>query len=342
MKPELTHYLHGLKTGLAALLAFAITHVFNLTFGYWAVISTVIVMQVYVADSVEMCLYRLSGTLVGAAMGAGVVAVIPPTPFWTGVALFVSISICTFLTRYKTRYRMAAITLVIIIMTGIYEENILWFSLDRVLEIGIGILCAFLVSVLVFPRRKTDLLRQRMTDQAKACARICDGLVTAFNNRQQHVDEGPVDQLVTGVRENPGVMLTIRRHEARIYGLGEDFHSRVQLLGRCAEGLRTMTKILNSLSEGGHEIIMAKELCDLSRVSGNTLMAMVENRAVPSAVAPLDRLVQDMDEKLLNIRKEGLTSRFDLKRLVQVFSFYNALMSYAEDILAEAKKAATP
>jgi uncharacterized membrane protein YccC len=52
-----THMIHGFKTAFAAVLAYTITILLKSEFGYWAVISTVIVMQVYVADSVEMCLY---------------------------------------------------------------------------------------------------------------------------------------------------------------------------------------------------------------------------------------------------------------------------------------------
>ncbi len=135
--------IHGLKTALAAVLAYATTMLLNLEFGHWAVISTVIVMQIYVADSIEMCLYRLSGTTVGAILGVLVLFVTPPNSIFIGVALFMTIGICSFLTRYKTRYRMAAITVVIIVMTGIDVENIFIFGLFRVFEIAIGILCSF-------------------------------------------------------------------------------------------------------------------------------------------------------------------------------------------------------
>jgi uncharacterized membrane protein YgaE (UPF0421/DUF939 family) len=99
-----TNLIHGFKTALAAVLAYYITAILSLDFGYWAVISAVIVMQVYVADSVEMCFYRFSGTLVGAALGVVVLLVIPKTAFFTGVALFVTVGICSFLTRFSTRY----------------------------------------------------------------------------------------------------------------------------------------------------------------------------------------------------------------------------------------------
>jgi len=81
---------------------------------------------------------------------------------------------------------------------------------------------------------------------------------------------------------------------------------------------------------------MAKELSDLARVSGETLIQMVT--AHPgSKEETLKILVDDLDARLVDIRKEGLTARFDIKRLVQVFSFYNGLKYFAEDILSEAE-----
>ena len=148
------HMIHGLKTAAAAVLAYAVTLLLHIEFGYWAVISTVIVMQVYVADSLEMCLYRLSGTVIGAILGVVVILIFPITPTGIGSALFLTIGICSFLTRYKPKYKMAAITVVIVVMTGMNSPNIIEFGLFRVVEICLGILCATLVSLLIFPEKK--------------------------------------------------------------------------------------------------------------------------------------------------------------------------------------------
>jgi len=337
MKPSSLHIIHGLKTALAAILAYTVTIIFNLEFGYWAVISTVIVMQVYVADSVEMCLYRLSGTLIGAVLGVGVMMAIPHTPVWIGSVLFVTTAICAFLTRYKTRYRMAAITAVIIILTGIANQNILVFGVSRVFEIGIGILCAFGVSVLVFPQRKVDVLKQRLSDQAAACESLCLKLVTAFIDKQRHVDEAPMDALVNEVRGNQAFFLNVRRHEARIYRLGDNFQAKVFLIGRAVEHLRTMVRILNSLDGEGYDIIMAKELSDISRNSSRILIAlMTDNPDIGHE--QLAALLDTLERRLSDIRKEGLIRRFDLNHLLQVVSFYNSLKYYAEDILAGADR----
>ncbi len=338
MKPSLVHLTHGFKTALAAILAYGITLAFDMEFAYWAVISTVIVMQVYVADSVEMCLYRLSGTFIGAVMGVAVMLVIPHTPLWIGSALFVTIGICAFLTRYKTRYRMAAITVVIIIMTGIFEENIVLFGASRVVEIGLGILCAFGVSVLVFPRRKADVLKKRLAEQAVSCNSLCKELVLAFIRRQQHVDEGPIADLENGARENQAFLLNVHRHEARIYRLGTDnFQAKVFLMGRSVEHLRTMVRILNGIDGEGYDIIMSKELSEIAHAASDTLTALMSDRAETGS-DNLCHLIAAMDNRLTQIRKEGRIRRFDLDHLVQVISFYSSLKYYAEDILAGAER----
>ncbi len=332
------HMIHGFKTALASILAYAITLIFNMEFGYWAVISTVIVMQVYVADSIEMCLYRLSGTLIGAVLGVGVMMLIPQTPVGIGSALFLTIGLCAFLTRYRTKYRMAAITVVIIIMTGIADQNLLVFGMFRVIEIGLGILCAFSVSVLVFPKRKSDVLKMKLETQALACSDLCNTLVAAFNNRQQNVDEAPMEDLVKEIRDNQAFFLNIRRHEAMIYKLGDNFQAKVFLMGRAVENLRTMVRTLNSMdTANGYDIIMAKELTKISNASGKALISLMTDSK------EFDRenlacMINELDTRLLDIRKEGLIRRFDLKRLVQVFSFYNSLEYFAEDILSGADR----
>jgi len=329
--------IHGLKTAIAGVMAYAVTSLLNLEFGYWAVISTVIVMQVYVADSIEMCLYRLSGTVIGALAGVLVILVIPKTSLWISAALFLTIGLCSFLTRYQTKYRMAAITVVIVVMTGMNSQDIIGFGLSRVIEICLGILCAFVVSVLIFPRRKADVLRNRLETQAMSCSEKCNILVTAFISRQQNVDESLMDDLVRDVWNNQAFFLNIQRHEALIYKLNENFPAKVFVMGRVVEHLRNMVRTLNSLDSNGYDIIMSKELMAISRASGDALVALMKND--PSFDRKkLETLVHKLDSRLLDIRQEGLTARFDLKRLVQVFSFFNSLEYFAEDILSGADK----
>ena len=274
-----TNVTHGFKTALAAVLAYSITTILALEFGYWAVISTVIVMQVYVADSVEMCFYRFTGTIIGATLGVAVLLVIPKTPIFIGIALFVAVGICSFLTRYKTRYRMAGITVVIVVMTGLYAQDVFIFGLYRVLEICIGILCAFIVSIFIFPKRKVDMLRARLEKQAKECAERCLILVDAFISKQQNVEESPVAELVNDVWGNHALLQKAYRHESLIYHkkFHENLTLKVAVISRSAEHLRNMVRALNTLDDDGYEIILSQELIKLAEKSGEALIMLINN-----------------------------------------------------------------
>lgn len=59
------------------------------------------------------------------------------------MAVFITTGFCAYMTRYDVRYRMAAITVCIVVLASIGEPNRVVFSLYRVLEIGIGVFCAF-------------------------------------------------------------------------------------------------------------------------------------------------------------------------------------------------------
>lgn len=330
-----THVIHGFKTAFAAVLTYAIITLANFETGYWAVITTVIVMQVYVADSVKMCLYRFFGTIIGALLGVLVLLFAPKTPFFIGVALFLTIGLCSFLTRYTTRYRMAAITVVIMVLTGLYTQDIIVFGLTRVFEICIGIFCAFLVSILVFPKRKVDLLRDKLEAQAKECSEKCCILVEAFISKQRNVTETLLDDLVKDVWDNHALLQNINQHEALIYHkkFNENFSLKVSVINHCVEHMRNMVRTLNSLSGDGYDIIMSRELKKLAEESGNALILFIKNEAL-TAKKDLKKLIADLDIKLVNIRKEGLIRRFDSKRLTQVFSFYSSLHYFSEDILS--------
>ncbi len=331
------HAIHGFKTALAAVLAYLVTVGFDLELGYWAVISTVIVMQVYVADSVALCLYRFSGTLVGALMGTVVLMVIPDSPMAVGAALFVTIGFCSFLTFHKPRYRMAAITVVILVMTGMHADNTILFGLSRVFEILIGILSAFLVSVLVFPRTRAGALTQRLESQSKVCSEKCVFLVDAFIRHQENVADTLVDDLVKEVWDNHELLLKIRQHEALIFHgkLRGDHSQKVWILNRFAEHLRNMVRALNAMEGGGHDILLSKELGALARESGRFLILLVKGQN--PCPKNLESRITVLDSKLTGLREKGLIRRFDSKRLVQVFSFYSSLLYLAEDLVSGAK-----
>ncbi len=79
----------------------------------------------------------------------------------------------------------AAITVAIVYLTSLTEDHRIQFTLFRVAEIGIGVLCAFLVAVVVWPNRTGSALRERLKQQYDELATHYSVLMGNFLSRQK-------------------------------------------------------------------------------------------------------------------------------------------------------------
>ncbi|NHZ45338.1 FUSC family protein [Nitratidesulfovibrio liaohensis] len=359
------HIRHGVKTGIAAVLALVLADVLHIEYGYWAVISAVIAMQMNVAEAIEMCLYRFIGTVMGAVMGVMAIMTFPDTPIWNGVALFVTTGLCAFLTRWDPRYRMAAITVSIVILASAGHAERIDVGLFRVLEIAVGVGCAFVVTVTLWPVRAAVGLRRDLASQAENCADHLSTLVDNFLARQTHAPADLLDPLARAIPRNRERLSKVRRHESLIYFYdNQPLDTLSTTVERTTDHLRTMLRSLNACTPDGHDIIMAPEMRDLAETVACTLRHMAatttgvtgsrptgtlaglrsalglqpesgqEAAPEPSAspAALLGAAMARADERLLALREAGATKRFDLAMLTQFYAFYYALRQLAEDV----------
>ncbi len=255
------HVRHGVKTGLATVLAYALTDLLGLPMGFWAVLSAVIVMQINVADSISMCVYRFTGTALGAGIGLALLLIVPKTPWAMGGALFIAVGFCAYMTRYSSRYRMAAITTVIVLMAGAHEPDPISFSLYRVLEIGVGVACAFAVSVLLWPARAGAALRERLEEQFARAAELYDTVNESFLSRQHPLPDDFLAELDAKVRENRDLLQKALRHERLLYNDDTALLSRqVSMLERCLDHMHALLGAVNTVYGKGFPLIMEQEL----------------------------------------------------------------------------------
>lgn len=338
--PPRSHLLHGIKTGLACLMAHALTTWFNLELGYWAAITAVIVMQVYVADSIRMCLYRFTGTAIGAALGAAAIFLLPDTPVWIGVSIFLTTALCSSMTFYNVRYKMAAITVVIVITASIGAPDRLSYGTARVIEIVIGVFCAFLVSVLVFPERMIDVLKKRLAAQVQGCADKYDELLDAFLEGQKPVDAGLMVPLTGETWKNHELFNNIKSHEYLIYKskIQRNLATVIATLDLVTDHLRSMTRTLNACPGNGGEIIMARELLKLKEASQKSLRALAGGHP-QQGLDQLKESVLAVEKKMMELRSKGATFQFDLRKIVQVYSFCHSMLNLAEDLIQAAEEA---
>ena len=151
-----------LRTTLAGLITFTLSHLLELPHSYWAVLTSVIIMQESVGGSLKATLDRMLGTVAGAIWGVSVTLAIPHhETLMLGLTLAVALAPLALLAALKPNYRVAPVTAIIVLLTtaGV-EVAPVRYAVDRVLEIGLGCLVGFAVSLLVLPVRAHGLLAE--------------------------------------------------------------------------------------------------------------------------------------------------------------------------------------
>lgn len=326
------HVRHGIKVGLASVMAYFISEQIGVPYAFWSVITTVIVMQMHVADSVRMSLYRFTGTAIGALIGIAMILIFPVTPMYTLLGIFVGTGLCAYLTRYNERFRMAAITLAIVYLTSLTEDDRILVALSRVAEIGVGVLCALVVSVFIWPNRVGETLRARLAEQYDEVADLYARVMGHFLERQRHADPDMFFDLAGEARADKEMFRKVYVMERRFFRDDVNLLSlQVNVLRSVIERMQSMLTLLNEVEGTGFDIIMAPELNQLTRTTADALRAVGEGR--PHDGRDLAAAVVAIEERFGELRSQGVTERFGIRRLFQVLGFINAAQHLGEYLL---------
>ncbi|CAN5412631.1 FUSC family protein [soil metagenome] len=161
--------LFSLKCFLAAMLALYIALRIGLERPYWAFLTSYIVAQPLAGAVISKALFRVVGTMVGAAVTVLMVPALANAPelltlafaLWLGICVFVSL-----LDRTPRAYMfvLAGYSACLIGFPSVDAPGAVFtVAILRVQEITIGILCGSLVHGFVLPRSVTELLLQRVS-----------------------------------------------------------------------------------------------------------------------------------------------------------------------------------
>lgn len=132
-----------------AVICLLLAQWFRLPQGYWAVMSSIIVMQSNVQETISASLIRLVGTAIGAVIG-GIFLQLYGVHVWVfGIAVLIVVLICIFL-NLKQSYRLAAVTVAIIVLVN-HTESPWMTAFHRFLEVSLGVVVALLISLLMNP-----------------------------------------------------------------------------------------------------------------------------------------------------------------------------------------------
>jgi p-hydroxybenzoic acid efflux pump subunit AaeB len=173
---------HGIKLGLAGLLALFWTQALRLPDANWAILTALVLMNgQYVGAFAFKSIMRLTGTVAGAVVGVWLASDYANTPV---IFLTVFFSVMAFAgyrfgqvgaRQVPYAYFLLGLTVLTIATEGVTDPEQAWRSgLIRTEEILVGIICSLFVSTLVWPR----YAREEFLDAGRAALKTVSRLVS--------------------------------------------------------------------------------------------------------------------------------------------------------------------
>ena len=165
--PTQNEWLFALKTFAAAMLALGIGFWADLDRPYWAMATVYIASQAQAGTTRAKAVFRLMGTVIGAAAAVALVPNLVDAPVLLVAALAAWLTTCLSLSLLDRTPRgyvfmLAGYTAAIIGFPSVGSPGTIWdTALARTEEISLGIVCATLVSILVVPRHVAPIIAQR-------------------------------------------------------------------------------------------------------------------------------------------------------------------------------------
>lgn len=159
LMPNATAVKFAIKTTLAMMLALYIALFFDLERPYWALMSAAFLQIRPMSGMViEKGICQLGGTFIGALAGIIIMALFAQARVPALITLTLWIMLCTYVgSLWRNNYTygclMAAVTamLIVVISSGSTPAGIFDIAVARLAELGLGAVCAMLVSSLLWP-----------------------------------------------------------------------------------------------------------------------------------------------------------------------------------------------
>ena len=176
----------------AVTVDFAVYELFHLPQGYWAVFTVIIVMQGSIGGTLDASVDRMFGTAAGALVGGTAAAIVPHTPQALGVTLVLCVGATALLAAWMPRFKVAPITVAIMLLSSSGGMSPVHAALYRVVEIGVGGVLGVLATLFVLPARSAPRVAalaaealDRMVAMLSAFAEALD-TGTALESRPDH------------------------------------------------------------------------------------------------------------------------------------------------------------
>jgi uncharacterized membrane protein YccC len=196
---------------VAASLSLVIADWLGLPQSYWAVITTLIIVQGSLGGTLGAGLDRIVGTLAGAALGIAAALARGFWPLPEIMLLVLAVAPVALLAAIRPSFRVAPVTAAIVLLASSGTVSPIAAALYRVVEIGLGTVVGIVVSLLVLPSRARQICFERSAELLGDLAQLLALLLRPPDAAWQ----GSVDRLNERIRSALGKVATAAQEARR-------------------------------------------------------------------------------------------------------------------------------
>lgn len=325
----------ALRVVVAALATYAVARLLDLTFGYWAIITAVIVMQGNIGGSLKAARERLIGTVLGALMGF-LATLVPVSPGYEWVRLALALGASAYVVGLDARFRVAPVTAIITLIIPQPGISAFAAALDRVTEILIGGVIGIVVALTVLPERAHRTLVKRIADLLRQLSRM---LVIDMRGLHEPRDEVALGLLTEASRDQLDksqvlVEESSGEHSAHVTG-----GTSPDALVRTARRVRTnLIMVARATREPWPNEVTAQigAVFDrLGQVIASHLSAQADALETGAPVLPAENweeMFQDFEDRMATFRADEANDALPTELMSRIFSLAFAMRQIKSDL----------
>jgi uncharacterized membrane protein YccC len=328
----------GLRITVAGLLAFALAHLLDLRQGYWAVLTSVIVVQGNVGGSLKAATDRLIGTLGGGGYGVLVAILIPQgDPLWRGVALALLLVPLAVAAALRPGLRVAPVTAIIVLLGSTSQAiGLLPSAIERVIEIALGSAVAFGVSLMVLPTRAHAQVAEAAADALELLADLAPVLLGGLS---QPAEPAKVQQIYRRIRAALAKLETFaeeaRRERASLLTEEADPEPVLRTICRLRHDFVMIDRATREPLAQSVADPLLPSLGELTAALGTFLRGAARafrERRPPPALEEFHGTLTTYHAAMAGIRREGLTRELADDATARIFGLAFALEQLGRDL----------
>jgi uncharacterized membrane protein (TIGR01666 family) len=160
-------FRHSIRIAAAALFAYAIAEFLPIRHGYWLLLTVIVIMKPAYSLTRKRNMERLSGTIIGASIGALVLYVVKDK---TATVIFLGISMVGAYSFMRKQYFISVVlmtTYLLLMFHLLYPADFRTILTDRIVDTAIGSAIAILFGYLLSPIWEHEQVNEYMNQSLK-------------------------------------------------------------------------------------------------------------------------------------------------------------------------------